>query len=833
MNDRITGSLARLFEEKRIVFWYDAARDMRDAYDAVDIPGVTKLEIANNEFGLKYRILRLEREVKFLLYRAGPEPAYEHNWLLDVQLASTVFRADQTTIWLSELGLELAFAPVLQDHADFFRAKARVEALKKQRKSTDTPNQMRARMLAICVGAEGGLDTVVECLLADLAEERDEGVRLVERCKLTGFLWKQIGAAYGYPVEAPSIEDFAITLFKSAYAMGLGEDAALNSEALLMFRRWKNDKTGAGHFGTLSGRYAKALGIAKDLAAREPRDLMTLDTFEEIDRAIIRKLVHGLSTQTVSPGDVLKWVRERKQSHWYDQFADIYLAISHATEFQQGLAIATLGMSSLAEGFRRYATTWFKLDQHYRKFIFHMQKSGQTSLLSELFKRVENLYVNNYLLRVNDAWQEQVNRVDTWQIDSVDRQLDFYRVQADAFRRKDQKVCVIISDALRYEVADECLSRIRMIDRFEAELTPMLGVLPSYTQLGMAALLPHKALRLAEDDSAAVFDGEQSTQGTANREKILATGRAGDRVTARKAEDILSMRVEDGKALFRDHDLIYVYHNRIDAIGDKLATEEHLPDAVEDAINDVVVLVRKLTSANATNILITADHGFLYQHQDLAESDFAIADVEGDKILVRNRRFVLGKGLKETSGLKKFTSEQLSLTGSIDVLIPNSINRLRVKGAGSRFVHGGATLQEIVVPVLRVGKGRGSDIRHVNVQIIGSGKNLISSGQIAVIFYQVEAATDKVQPRELRAGIYAASGELISDLHELTFDFRSENARERELPRKFLLSRQADKFNNQDVFLKLQERVPKTNHFEDYVTQQFHLRRGLSTDFDF
>ena len=31
MEDRITGSLKRLFEVHRIVFWYDAARDMRAA----------------------------------------------------------------------------------------------------------------------------------------------------------------------------------------------------------------------------------------------------------------------------------------------------------------------------------------------------------------------------------------------------------------------------------------------------------------------------------------------------------------------------------------------------------------------------------------------------------------------------------------------------------------------------------------------------------------------------------------------------------------------------------------------------------------------------------
>ncbi len=57
MTDRITAGLARLFDEHRIVFWYDTAQDMRAAYEAADLPGVEKVEIANNEFGLKYRML--------------------------------------------------------------------------------------------------------------------------------------------------------------------------------------------------------------------------------------------------------------------------------------------------------------------------------------------------------------------------------------------------------------------------------------------------------------------------------------------------------------------------------------------------------------------------------------------------------------------------------------------------------------------------------------------------------------------------------------------------------------------------------------------------------
>ena len=375
------------------------------------------------------------------------------------------------------------------------------------------------------------------------------------------------------------------------------------------------------------------------------------------------------------------------------------------------------------------------------------------------------------------------------------------------------------------------MREIRKLNRFDADIKPMISALPSYTQLGMASLLPNKDLTISSDAMVTSFG--MSTQGTANREKVLGMGRTGDRVKAMKADDFMALKADDGKEIFRDHDVLYLYHNRIDIVGDKLATEERLTEAAEGAVEDLTKLVRKLTTANFSNILITADHGFIYQHRALDETDFSVADPTGGEILDTNRRFVLGRNLNETAGMKKFRSDELGLKGDIEVLIPNSINRLRKKGAGSRFVHGGATLQEVVIPVIRVGKRREADVEKVEVQIIVVGKSLISSGQTAVTLYQTQPVSEKQQQRDVLAGIYTSDGTLISDEHQLTFDYTSQNARERELPIKFLLAREADRFNNQDVFLKLRERIGKTSHYDDYSSHRFQLRRGISTDFDF
>ena len=198
-----------------------------------------------------------------------------------------------------------------------------------------------------------------------------------------------------------------------------------------------------------------------------------------------------------------------------------------------------------------------------------------------------------------------------------------------------------------------------------------------------------------------------------------------------------------------------------------------------------------------------------------------------------DRRFILGKNLPEHVSLKKFQSAHLGLVGDVEVQIPKSINRLRLKGSGSRFIHGGASLQEVVIPILKINKKRQSDISTVEVDILRGSSSVITSGQLAVALYQAQPATDKVQPRILRAGIYTQTGDLVSDSHDLTFDLTSENPRDRGLQVRFMLTRKADEANGQDVILKLEEKHAGTSHYKEYKSLRYTMRRSFTSDFDF
>ena len=94
------------------------------------LPGVEKIELKNNEYAVKYLILREKPAQKFLLYHEGPQPDDLNNWLLDVLLAQGFFSADQVSLWMNELEFPPSLWDLVQEHIGFFKDDRRRTALK-------------------------------------------------------------------------------------------------------------------------------------------------------------------------------------------------------------------------------------------------------------------------------------------------------------------------------------------------------------------------------------------------------------------------------------------------------------------------------------------------------------------------------------------------------------------------------------------------------------------------------------------------------------------------------------------------------------------------------
>lgn len=436
---------------------------------------------------------------------------------------------------------------------------------------------------------------------------------------------------------------------------------------------------------------------------------------------------------------------------------------------------------------------------------------------------VENAYVTDFLAKLGASWQAQVDGVERWRTLNIPSQSSFYEHYVAKLLKGRKKAVVIISDALRYEVAEELTSSIRGENKFEAKIEAMLGVLPSYTQLGMAALLPNQTLAHSPNGDPVLVDGQKS-DGTANRTKILSA--VGGQ--AIQAKTFIEMKPGDRRDLYASNQVLYVYHDTIDATGDKAVSEHRTFTAAVDAIRELLDIIKKLASANATNIFVTADHGFLYQRSKLAPQFNLTVQPQGEKIVAEKRRYVLGRGLKQGPAFRTFQPEQIGLSSDLEVQIPNSIQRIVQPGAGFQFVHGGASLPEIVVPVISINKGRSDTVEPVNVEIHPESDK-ITTGQVVVKLYQSTKVEPNRPARRLRAGLYFGE-QLISNEQEMTFDSDSAEGRDRFQSVTLLLSKDADSANNQSVEFRLSEPIEGTDQWKKYRGVPYTVKRAFASD---
>ncbi len=821
--------LARRFDTQRVVFWHDPEGEYARELDGLGLEGVETVRVENDEYAVKDQLLHVAPKSKFLVYRAGAVPIGIGNWLFDLELAYGVFTADRTSLVQQDLGLAAdGIDDVVRVHEKFFRAAKRVQSLKALLDPDDDADKLRAKMSAVLLGQrEHSLLELTRTLLTENAAGVDVKYRALVDYGLDEFHWKGVAAIYGYASPSPSVDDLVLWVFRQAIDGFASERPGGLRNIQLDFASLRNDRRSTDALATLAKRAASDLDYASNIEGATFRDLVGNDLFEEVERKIISDLARAVAERTVTAREVSDVIRSRQSSIWIDGYRTLYAAIGSASELLSELATLTLTVPSFDEGLNRYRREWFRIDQLYRQFVFAARTAEHSGPLETLRAEVEKFYANKFLYELGGAWQQQVDTAERWRSSSLRPQTSFYAEHvAPIIREGRKKAVVVISDALRYEVAEELGTRIRQEDRFDATLDAMLGVLPSYTQLGMAALLPHKRIGHSKSGDPVLVDGQRS-DGTANRNKVLSAVSG----KAIQAEDVLSLSREELRELYAQHQVLYVYHDRIDATGDKARTERQVFEAADDALRELVDLVKRLTNANATNILITADHGFLFQDTALADSFYLSTLPQGDEVAVTNRRFVLGRGLKDNSAFRTFTPEQLSLDSDLEVQIPKSIHRLRLPGAGSRFVHGGAALQEIVVPVLTVNKKRKSDTRLVNVEVLPESDK-ITTGQLVVKVFQSEPVSEKVQPRTVRAGLYVGET-LISNEPELTFDQESTDKRDRYQSAHLLLSQDANEFNNRAVEFRLEERIPNTNQWRVYAKAMYTLRRSFASDFDF
>ena len=623
----------------------------------------------------------------------------------------------------------------------------------------------------------------------------------LEKFDLETSLWAYLSEGFGYTVEEPTFSDFVLKLFCTEFwsqIEGVERDWLLNNvlksasgraTALAFMVSWRDSRSFAAYYESISKVLSQQLEISTRAGQYHPVELIECETFEAVEQAIIRGLVRDLldSSKALDRVQFDTVLSRRLASHWTlsrKEYFAIYEAIRNAEELMhlRNRYVDGFHFDNAKAMYDAYTTDIYRFDQAYRLFNEHVHSvlSKGADILRQLDDEVESIYTNWYLYELGLAWDRHLANeklLEKWQISGVPHQYDFYEkeVRTRLSLKQTKRVFVIISDALRFEIANELGAIINNEKRFKAEVSTQLGVLPSYTQLGMAALLPHKALSYQPEQGTAVYVDGISSQGLDNRNSILQ--KVGGMAVSSK--ELMSWSNQEGRDKVRDVEVVYIYHDTIDAIGDKAATEEKTFEACRSAIDELKDLVgRVINRLNGSRVVITADHGFLFQQKALVAADKTSLKTKPAGAIEAKKRYIVGNNLPSDEACWKGSINDTAHGSSgspyqAEFLLPKAAQRFHFVG-GAKFVHGGAMLQEVCVPVLHVRelqKEQAAKHEKQPVGVVAATQPIKLVNNIdKVRFIQTDPVGERFVARLLDVYIVDAQGNEVSSRETINFD---------------------------------------------------------------
>ncbi len=853
LNQRFAQPLPE-FYKRRIIFWCDEEREFEDKLDEIALHDAKLIALTGTNYFAVKKLLGVEDTTgNYVVYCPLSYEKPEDDWLLDIRLYSEEYRADLISNWMDEMGLPqtAALRKQVKEYRKFFKATVRREKIAKQKNIPSVPRQLDMAVMGALAGIIdvtpypiikkvlcAGLDTETNSLYCDFV---DYGIDKA--------FWDMVQKGTGYMADDPNLGHLVAHILLTSATRTMQPGYLLKwkdflSEAHQAYcydfvSEWLHG-TDSAQLREIVIRTEEELKLPEHFMKLEVTDLVNTETFPCIHELILIKLMTEIADSIIDVNIIRETVEKRRTCVWYEEVKDFYEGILQIANMQDFFKEHTTGFHSAqaVKVWKEYITEYYKMDTYYRLFHRSYGRSLKTyhaklhDLFSHVMEKAEGLYKNWFLGQLGENWSkvcaEEMERYG--KILEVPQQTDFYQSKV---KNADNRVFVIISDALRYEVAADLAEQLRRETKSQVDLSSMQGIFPTITKFGMAALLPHEKLSVKfQGNIVDVFADGKSTESN-DRDRILKSDREDS--VALKYTDLVTAKRSERSEWVKSKNVVYIYHDTIDEASH--TSDTLVFPACDDAIEELKNIVRIITSDfGGTNIMITADHGFLYTYSPLNEDDKA------DKAGFKNR--IVEYGRRYAIMMKDSKPEYLQyvkfLDGNTDyeAYAPKENVRIKMNGGGLNYVHGGISLQELCVPLIEYHFLRKQskeyqrnkeayDTKPVEISLL-SATHKISNMIFSLNFYQKEAVGDNRAGAVYQVYFTDGKGKQISDVQKIIADKTSENGQERTFRCSFNLK--SLKYDNKEIYYL----VIAEEGGEIKTQEEFQIDIALAVDdFDF
>lgn len=326
-------------------------------------------------------------------------------------------------------------------------------------------------------------------------------------------------------------------------------------------------------------------------------------------------------------------------------------------------------LSEAGDFVRAYAERWHRADRAYWEVFAAVRAGGDF----EHLQAVADLHYAHYLDATSMAFQQALRDKEELPSPTV---LESNVALWDQPGRQ----AVIMVDALRFDLAATLLEEIGDAD---ADLEAWVAAVPPITSVGMTALLATDAseVRVEVSDGKLQLVHEQFGDLSLKPNRVALTA---ERFNARAME--LDELLSPGSPDTEEEACLVIFTRDIDSAGHEIASD--LPSLFNPLLHNLWASIAKLQRSGYETIHLVSDHGFL-----LVSGGDEFEDVPSN--LCRQRRHVI---LAEGAPTDLLTM-RVAMSDDLWVAFAPGVCSF---GTPQHYMHGGASLQELVVPHLMV-----------------------------------------------------------------------------------------------------------------------------------
>lgn len=813
-----------------ILFLFDADKEYEEELMSYDQSDFKIVKVDRNFFAVKHAVEFKEKTDKILLYHLSEEPKekeYINYPLTDLLLAGDILAMDEISDLLQQYKIPL------QQRENVNKVKKWIKAKKNQSKIlpalTNNPfeiNKLYTAVISIIleekkVGNIGfnlirvfeflqegqsswekkqqiligaGLDEILKLNITQLLNITIDDIRFDSLKTL--FLQLKYNMIT-YFINDPDKRD-------EYFSLKINDDTAkikINN----FFKDWQDDKNKSLHFETIFDELGAGIEEKKIYDYFGSSQEYGIRTKKIVQSLLNNSLNEILNNPSEIVAQYASFNNNLDQYEGYEQ--KVTFILYSARFFEMIRRYSDFVFNKPQEYIQRYEKELYKLDGFYRLAFTAYQQFSEEMLqeYETVFAELNKTY-DQYLIDLNNPWVKSLDEInfDFGKLPTA-KQFNFYQ---DFVKPIANKKVVIISDAFRYELGIELMNELKIDSDNEMTCSTMLSSIPSYTNLGMSNLLPNEKIEalISPDGIDYSINGIKTV--STNREQILKLAESNSGVI--DYATFSKFNTDEGRNYLKDKQTVYVYHNWMDAIGDKQGSEYYTFESAEQCITQLKTLIRKLYgNFNIYNVLVTADHGFLFNYKKISEA--TSQQLPGLKnTLKEHTRFCLTTDTNDHTDTYQFPlAATTNINSDVQVILPKSINRFRKKGnIGKQFVHGGSALQEVLVPVLQLYRNRRNLAKKVNFKRIDTVKSA-STSIVKLNFLQVEPIGSDYKSRTLKIAIYDLDHNIISNEEEIILNLTSELPADRNFEVRIELSSKGSK--TKTGFVKVFDKDDKLN----------------------